>query len=160
MGRRRPDPGGLAVSWPNTFSSASDHEAIGEIHMFKRLAALLLLVSVASAAIDLTGQSGLDVLRSLNQADQAGLGNETDILNQTNKTLQLYQNASRNLIAPEFALNLTPSQSFSGSNLWSWGNIPLGYKLTDGQLTPGEQVENLSKMETPSQALESTGAYL
>lgn len=128
--------------------------------MFKRLAALLLLVSVASAAIDLTGQSGLDVLRSLNQADQAGLGNETDILNQTNKTLQLYQNASRNLIAPEFALNLTPSQSFSGSNLWSWGNIPLGYKLTDGQLTPGEQVENLSKMETPSQALESAGAYL
>jgi len=72
-------------------------------------------VLLSAGTVDISRESGMDILANL-----------TDIS----------QNQSQNATQNATAANLSSSGAAASSDLWSWGDIPLGYTLDEnGTLT-------------------------
>jgi hypothetical protein len=92
----------------------------------------ITILALACNAADLSGPTGRSILlRTINATS-----------NSTNSTLNSTNNST---------LNSTATLG-NGSDLWSWGNLPVGYARKGNQVVATPPTEaNESVMQTPSQ---------
>ncbi len=83
--------------------------------IFISLATLAMSCVLSAGTVDISRESGMDILANLTNASQ----------NQS-------QNATQNATAANATLAAEPSTAASSpSGLWSWGDIPVGYSLDE-----------------------------
>jgi len=87
---------------------------------------------------------------SCNGLDIGSIGNNTSTLNNTSLAINI-TNSSLNATNGTMESILGKSTNES-SDLWNWGNVPLGYVRKDGEIKTEADLYSESVMETPSEA--------